>query len=322
MFAINTVNRRKARSLTIITLLLAAAAAIFLNFGHVEPVFKNTAKFLPLHKTAASETTASAKKTANPAFKPVLKNLSVSFIDVGQGDSTFICCDGATMLIDAGVPEMGPRVAEYLKNLGVTKLDYLVGTHPDADHIGGLSTVINAYPVGKLLMTHTYSTTETFVSLIKTIGAKKLKIKAPTVGESFSLGGAVCTVLAPNAVYDDTNDMSIVLRLVYKNRTFLFTGDASAPSEADMLKNGLPLRADVLKVGHHGSASATTAAFLKAVSPAFAVISVGAGNTYGLPAASTVKKLQASGAKILRTDQSGTVVFQSDGNSLSYYYEK
>lgn len=318
MVSMNYVNRRKTRVLILTFLLVLAFAAAALNFARIKPCLQTAAEIFTPPKTAAVSQTVVSSAPA----KTTLKNLTVCFIDVGQGDSCLIYCDGATMLIDAGVPEMGPRVVQYLKGLGIARLDYVVGTHPDADHIGGVSDILNNFPVQHLLMTHAYSTTDTFLTLIKTIEAKHLTITAPSVGGTFSLGGAKCTVIAPNAVYDDTNDMSIVIRLVYKNRTFLFTGDASSASETDILKKGRPVKADVLKVGHHGSASATSNAFLKAVGPKYAVISVGAGNHYGLPAASTIKKLTSCGAKFLRTDQNGTVVFQSDGDSLTYSCEK
>ena len=252
----------------------------------------------------------------------VLSDLSIHYIDVGQGDSILVWCQGSSMVIDGGPNSARGVTADYLKSLGIRRLNYVVSTHPDEDHVAGLTDVVSNFPVDKLLMTSATANTETFSKFIRAVKAKGLKATQAVPGSTYPLGGASFTILAPNGTYPDTNDMSVVLRLTYKNRSFLFTGDAAAASEADMLKKGYDLRADVLKVGHHGSRTATSDAFLQAVSPKLAVISVGKGNTYGLPDQSTLDKLKAAGVQILRTDEHGTVIVQSDGDRITYRTEK
>jgi beta-lactamase superfamily II metal-dependent hydrolase len=254
---------------------------------------------------------------------PVNKSgISVHIIDVGQGDSILICCQGSDMLIDGGIPAQGPNVESYLKSEGVTKLDYVVGTHPDDDHIGGLVSVIKDFNVSTIMMSNVHDTTETYKNLLDVIAAKNKKITVVKPGDTYSLGGAQFTILGPVGNYEDLNNMSVVIRLYYKQRSFLFTGDASKESEDDMLKENCNLSADVLKVGHHGSSTATTPEFLKAVHPKYAVISVGAGNSYGLPDSSVINELKAAGVVTLRTDINGTVVFYSDGYNITYKKEK
>ena len=244
--------------------------------------------------------------------------LTVRVMDVGQADSILIDCDGKTMLIDGGNPENAQGIESQLQSLHISALDYVVGTHPHADHIGGLAQIIRDYKVGAVIMTDAKTNTTTYANLLKTIAAKGLKITRPTPGQTLALGGGSFTVIAPSRTdHEDLNDDSVVLRLVYGEKSFLFTGDASKESERDMLKTGLPLHADVLKVGHHGSSTATTAAFLKAVSPAYAVISVGRDNTYGLPDEPVIARLQTAGCKLYRTDRDGTVIFSSDGHTIS-----
>lgn len=247
--------------------------------------------------------------------------LTVSYIDVGQGDSIFIQTpSGKTMLIDAGVPEMGSRVVDYIRSRGVNKIDILVGTHPHADHIGGIPAVIENFQIGKFYMPKVITTTNTFEDVLKAAKAKGLSINVAKAGVVLDLGNEVkAQMLAPNSShYDDLNNYSAVIKITYKNTAFLFTGDAEKESEEEMLSRGYDLKADVLKVGHHGSSSATTWAFLKAVSPKYAVISVGKGNDYGHPHKETMEKLKSLGITVYRTDECGTVVAVSDGRTISF----
>ncbi|MDE4542312.1 ComEC/Rec2 family competence protein [Thermoanaerobacterium sp. R66] len=247
--------------------------------------------------------------------------LKVYFIDVGQGDSIFIKTpDNKTMLIDAGVPEMGKKVVDYIKSLGVTKIDILVGTHPHEDHIGGMDRVIESFEIGKFYMPRVTTNTKTFEYVLNAAKNKGLKIDVAKAGVTLDLGPSVSAeMIAPNSSkYDDLNEYSAVIKLAYKNTSFLFTGDAGAESEMEMIEKGYDLKSDVLKVGHHGSSTSTTASFLDDVSPKYAVISCGKGNDYGHPHSSTLKKLKARNIPVYRTDECGTIIALSNGQSISF----
>ena len=261
--------------------------------------------------------------TSNTSKLVELSNLSVHYIDVGQGDSIFIYCDGSTMLIDAGTNEAGAKVRSYLNVYNIKELNYLVATHPHEDHIGGMTEIINNFKIDKMIMTNVTTNTKTYENLLTAISNKGINLTEAKPNYSFKLGGSDCTIFAPNSSsYKDLNDSSVVIKLTYKGKSFLFTGDASQPSESDMLNKGYDLKADVLKVGHHGSNSATSATFLKAVNPQYAVISVGLGNVYGHPTKSTLDKLEKANVKVYRTDENGTVIFGYDGNNLKVTTEK
>jgi len=247
--------------------------------------------------------------------------LTVTYIDVGQGDSIFIQSpSGKTMLIDAGVPEMGSKVVNYIKSRGINKIDILVATHPHADHIGGIPAVIENFQIDKFYMPKVTTTTKIFENVLRAAKSKGLLINVAKAGVVLNLGNEVkAEMLAPNSShYDDLNNYSVVIKITYGNTAFLFTGDAEKESEQEMLDKGYNLKADVLKVGHHGSSSATTWAFLKAVNPKYAVISCGKGNDYGHPHKETMEKLKSLGIIVYRTDECGTIVAVSDGRTISF----
>ena len=245
--------------------------------------------------------------------------LKVHFIDVGQADSILIQQGNNNMLIDAGNNDDEDTLRNYINNLGIKEFTYVVGTHPHEDHIGSMDYIINSFKVGKIYFPKTTATTKTFENLVKAVQNKGMQFTAPAVGETFNLGEAKCTILAPNSdSYEDANNYSIVIKLEYGNTSFLFTGDAEDVSEKEMLSNGLDLKADVLKAGHHGSKSSSTDAFLNAVNPKYAVISVGKDNDYGHPNKETLQKFSSRGIKVYRTDESGTIVVTSDGNNITF----
>lgn len=254
---------------------------------------------------------------------PVTKNLDnldmplkVHYLDVGQGDSIFIeLPNGENALIDAGEAREGSKVVNYLKSLQVTKIDYLFATHPHSDHIGGLKTVIENYEIGKIYMPKVTANTNVYLKLLEAIESKGLKITAAHAGMNIIDNEDLhLDILAPvSSNYDDLNNYSIVLKLTYQTRAFLFMGDAETLSEKEITTN---LEADVLKVGHHGSTSSTSKAFLNKVDPKIAVISVGKDNDYGHPKETILNRLENSGVKIYRTDLNGTIIIGSDGTSL------
>jgi competence protein ComEC len=244
--------------------------------------------------------------------------IEVHFIDVGQGDSILIESNNASMLIDAGENNKGSTVVNYLKAHGIEKLDYVIGTHPHSDHIGGLDTVIKAFPVDKVILPSVTHTTNTFEDVLDAITDKNLKLTKAQAGDQYSLGLANFTIISPDSnTYEDLNNYSVVIRLTYGDTSFLLTGDAEKLSEKAMVKSGYNLSADVLKLGHHGSSYSSGADFLDDVNPSYAVISVGKDNQYGHPHVETIQTMMDRNIKLYRTDEQGTIVFTSDGNTIS-----
>lgn len=252
------------------------------------------------------------------------QKLKVYFLDVGQGASQLLVTpSGKTMLIDAGNNDKEQVMLDYMKTYHIEKLDVVIGTHPDADHIGGLDKVIDHLPVTAIYMPKVQSNTKTFESLLQSIKNKGLKVKTAKAGLSFDLDDQVhVDMLAPNGTYENTNNMSAVVKVTYGHTSFLLTGDAESESEKDMLASGADLHADVLLVGHHGSNSSTTLKFLKQVQPKYAVIQVGKGNTYGHPKSAVLNRLQKQGVEVYRNDQQGTITITSDGKSLHIVTER
>ncbi len=258
-------------------------------------------------------------------FLPVsaLADLTIYYFDVGQGDAALVCCDGESMMIDGGPGSVSGFLYSYIRNtLQLDHLDYMVATHPHEDHIGGLPAVLNAVPVDLILSPTNRWDSARFRAIEEYADVQGAPIIVPAEGDTLHLGGATITIL--HCWFDawTTNDMSIVLRVDYGNTSFLFTGDAEYTSEYMMIDSGLPLAADVLKVGHHGSTTSTTKEFLEAVHPEFAVISCGKYNSYGHPHQETLDSLKSLGTEVFRTDLQGTINCRSDGTSISFLPER
>lgn len=244
-----------------------------------------------------------------------LDNMRVHYIDVKQGDSTFIeFPNDKTMLIDAGKKEQGSNVVNYIKNLGYNKIDYVVGTHPDADHIGGLATVIESFAIGSIYMPKKSSTTQTYLNLLKVIKNKGLTIHTAISGVNIiSLDNLKVDIISPTKEYETSNESSAVIKIVYKKRKFLFMADATTDNEADIKAD---VESDVVKVGHHGSDSSSKEEFVQKTKAKYAVISVGE-NSYHHPYDIIVKRWENIGAEVLRTDKLGSIVISTDGNNLN-----
>lgn len=246
-------------------------------------------------------------------------NLEVHFLDVGQGDATFISCDGHYMLIDGGNNDKGTAVQNYLQKQGVETLDYVIGTHPDADHIGGLDVVLYKFDCNTIIMPDVINDTRTYDDVVQVMKNKNYTTTYPVVGQTYTLGGATFTIIAPNRTYGSSlNDWSVGILLQNGDNRFLFTGDAEEDAEADIVENGIDISADVYKVAHHGSNTATTDAFFEAAAPTCAVISAGEENSYGHPHAEVLNKLRQAGVLVFRTDEQGTIVANSDGNDITW----
>lgn len=244
----------------------------------------------------------------------------VHIIDVGQGDSILIQFpNDQAMLIDAGIKSAGSTVVSYLQQQGVSNIDYLVATHPHEDHIGGMIAVVNEFDIDKVYMPKITHTSQTYENLLLAIQNKGLKITPAKAGTAvLEQGNLKVDFVAPVGTdYENMNNYSAVVKVQYGDTSFLLTGDAEELSEQEMISSGANLKADVLKVGHHGSNTSTTPSFLKAVSPKYAAISCGESNQYGHPHQVTLDKLSNAGVQTFRTDTQGTVVFTSDGKTLT-----
>ena len=270
--------------------------------------------------SSKAEDDTKAEETKEVSTKVVANlELKVHYINVGQADAILIQQGSSSMLIDGGNNEDSSTVKSYIENQGITKLDYVIGTHTHEDHIGGLDYVINSFNVLNIYFPKQTATTKTFEDFINAVKSKGLQLTSPTVGEIFKLGDATCTIIAPNsASYEDANDYSIVVKIQYGNTSFLLDGDAEAVSEMEIINKGLDIKADVLKVGHHGSSSSSSAEFISAVSPKYAVISVAADNSYGHPAQGTMDRLKAANIQVYRTDENGTIVAISNGTDITF----
>ena len=239
--------------------------------------------------------------------------LNIFFFDVGQADCQLILYKDKSVLIDAGNNGDGEYIVDGLKALGITKLDYVIGTHVHEDHIGGMNSIIDYFEVDKFYLPYdTMSTTTYYKKLLNSLVKKEMAIEEAVVGEKFSLDDLQFEIMSvDNSEPDNTNLTSIVLEMTYGDLKYLFMGDAEKENEEARSWNDI----DVLKVGHHGSNTSTTQEFLNQVLPEISIISVGEGNSYGLPKEKILTRLEKIGAKIYRTDKDGTIQIVSDGKT-------
>lgn len=298
--------KKKNRMITAVSalLMLIAAAVIVLQYN------------------GANEKGGRAEKNIQPNAQlvPVDGEAMVTFIDVGQGDSTLVQSAGHVMLIDTGDRDDKDVLKKYLRSCSIEKIDYLVLTHPHADHIGEAAEIIREFDVEKVIAPdipeNLIPTTAVFEDLLDAMDEKGMKFTRAE-NDSFELGEMQVEEFVPIGNYSDLNDHSVVLRLKYGKNSFLVTGDCSEDEEYELLDRGGSVSADVLKVGHHGSKTSTTQAWLESVDPEYAVISCGANNRYGHPADETVERIEDFGAKLYITAEDGSVTFISDGKKLT-----
>lgn len=249
----------------------------------------------------------------------VTTDLKVYFFDVGQADSILITNNGHNMLIDAGNNEDGPKLVKYIKeDLGITEFDYLIGTHPHEDHIGGLDDIINNFDIKKIYLPDITTTTKTFEDVLDAISSKELTITIPKIGETFKLGEADFTILYTGTNSSDLNSTSIITKMIFGKYSYLFTGDTTSDIEKTILDQNIDI--DVLKVAHHGSKYSSSLEFLEKTTPSYAIISVGKNNSYDHPSSETINNLKKYTNNIYLTSELGTILLTSNGQTIDVSY--
>ncbi|MGL5437698.1 MAG: ComEC/Rec2 family competence protein [Lachnospiraceae bacterium] len=266
------------------------------------------------------ETTPADSSTSTPT-RPAEAGLEIHFLDVGQGLAIYAKCGDDTMIYDGGDSNYSSFVVSYLKEQDVETLNYVIASHYDADHINGLIGALHVFDTDTIIGPDYAPDTKIYQSLVSQTAALGKEINHPRVGDSFLLGNATITILAPDSTSDHSNNNSVAIKIEHGQNSFVFTGDAEWAAEAAMLESGLNLDCDVLVLGHHGSANSTTWDFLQKTNPGYAVISCGAGNSYGHPHADTIEKLENMDIEIFRTDQQGTIIAASDGKTIDWNQE-
>ena len=248
----------------------------------------------------------------------------IHFFDVGEGDSTLVECDGHYMLIDGGNPSYSSFLYSYLEKRDIKYIDYIVCTHEHEDHVGGLAGALNYASVGLAYAPVTESETKAFNSFIKYLDAQGKSLTVPKAGEIFSLGSATVQIVGPidmSLAEDNINNSSIVLHIKYGSTSFLITGDAEEAEELSIVESHFDIKSNVMKIGHHGSYTSTTDAFIKAIDPEYCIISVGEDNAYGHPHDEVMDRIEKYGAQIYRTDLNGEITCISDVKEISMYFE-
>lgn len=244
----------------------------------------------------------------------------VSFIDVGQGNCTLLRCGGKAILIDSGEVGAAQTVINYIKNLGIDELNCVLVTHPHTDHMGAMTKILYEFKIDDLIMPEIpeeiIPTNKTYEKFLTAVSDNAGSVIAAKPGETYSYGEMTLEIFAPLRDYDNLNDMSAVSRISYGDTSVMFTGDATTTVEKDLLKKNIDYSATVLNVGHHGSKTSSSEAWLRAVNPKYAVICCGENNDYGHPHSVITKRLEELGIKYFETDLLGTIVFESDSKNF------
>ncbi len=251
--------------------------------------------------------------------------LEISYLDVGQGDSAYIRVNDFDILIDAGPRSDSDKLMEQLKEKNIDDFEIVIATHPHEDHIGGMTKVFDEYDVESFYMPKSTSTTKTFENMINAVKNEGLKVQVIKEGMSFDLGdGAKLEVYSPiQDSYDNLNNYSPIMKLIYGNNSFIFTGDAEKEVEEEVLeKYSNNLKADVIKFGHHGSSTSSSEAFIEAISPKYGIISCGVDNSYGHPHREVLEVINKMNIKTYRTDKQGEITITSDGSNIDIKTEK
>lgn len=252
-----------------------------------------------------------------PTTEEISEGLNIHTIDVGQGDSTLLECNGNYMLIDAGETDHSKAVVDYLKQYNVEKLSYMVITHPHSDHYGAAEAVLENIETENIILTEAYNTTSSWEGLVDYIDSNNYNVIMPESNQVFNLGECNITTYVPEIDNDDLNNCSVVLKAEYDGMSALFTGDAEKSEERAILESGFNVKADVLNVGHHGSSTSTSKEFFENVNPQLALISCGKNNDYGHPHKETTALLKKQNVKSLRTDEQGSIIVNMNDDVLN-----
>lgn len=271
---------------------------------------------------SGSETVVLPIEDTEPNGSEELKDVVIKFIDVGQADSCLIVTpNDDIILIDAGEEKDASAILNVLKEYSFEDIDLMVLTHPHADHIGGAAAIMETYNVEEVLMPNCVSTSKTFSNVLDVIETEEVTLNTAYIGQMYNIDDVNIQVLGTDSVPDDANNSSIILKVTYGTVDMLMMGDAEVDAEEVVLQSNFDLRSEVLKLGHHGSDTATSQELLDAVSPTMGIISVGEGNSYGHPSDSILKRLFDNGIQYYRTDEMGTITLEVDGTNIVYSFD-
>lgn len=284
----------------LIILILAVALTFFFHNSKNESAASNTSSNTPAADTSSEDP---------PSFE-------IYFLDVGQGDCALITCEGHSMLIDGGESSQSRKVYSFLQSHGIDRLDYIVASHADADHVGGLAAALNFATAENAFCTVTARDTKAFNDFLKYLTKQGVELTVPEAGSTYSLGDAEFTIVYPEPGVSYSDNTSLIIRVCYGETSFLFTGDAEYEDEQSAIASGMELKSTVMKIGHHGSNSSSSYSFIYAVEPECAVISVGADNAYGHPSEDALSRLRDAGVVVFRTDMQGDIHCTSNGKTV------
>ena len=309
-------NRIKKRYLSLILTMMMAFALTACGSSSSTETKQSNSQDVKSNVTVEN----TSKKETQPSYTG--GELKVHFLDVGQGLSVLIQSEGQTLIYDGGDRKTSSFVVSYLKEQHVESIDYLVSSHYDSDHMAGLIGCLKAFHVKNVISSDYVHDSQLYTSFVNAVKDKGLQMQHPSVGTTFQLGSASFEILAPNSINpSDSNNNSVAVKVTNGNNSIVLTGDAESPSEVAMCNSGIDLSCDVLVLGHHGSATATSWDFLQATIPEYAVVSCGTDNQYGHPDKDTMDKLQSMGIQVYRTGKQGTITVTSDGTNLTWSTE-
>lgn len=309
-------NRIKKRYLSLILTMMMAFALTACSSSSSTETKQSNSQDVKSNVTVEN----TSKKETQPSYTG--GELKVHFLNVGQGLSVLVQSEGQTLIYDGGDRKTSSFVVSYLKEQQVESIDYLISSHYDSDHMAGLIGCLKAFDVKNVISSDYVHDSQLYTSFVNAVEDKGLQMQHPSVGTTFQLGSASFEILAPSSINpSDSNNNSVAIKVTNGNNSIVLTGDAESPSEAAMCSSGIDLSCDVLVLGHHGSATATSWDFLQATIPEYAVVSCGIENQYGHPDKDTMDKLQSMGIQVYRTDKQGTITVTSDGTNLTWSTE-